>query len=302
MTKHNQFIRKAKLLIGKGDAGVDMSNLQFTFQIKQAQKSNPQHASIRIYNVSDKTAHPEYTRIVLEAGYQNGAYGTIFDGEIVQTRLGRENAVDTYMDILAAEGYSAHQAVVNTTLAAGSTALDVAEAAAKAMGLPLVNYVTTPLPRFPRGKALYGMAREILSGAAATMGASWYYLSNAIELVPLDGGKPTEATVLNAATGMIGWPEITQDGVSVRCLLNPRLDIGSPLRIDNASILRAQASTDVHFLNNYPKVDADGLYRIYVIEHRGDTRGNDWYSDIICLSIDPANSSLTGLVQKGQFA
>lgn len=306
MTAHNQFIRKTNLTIGNDSDGIDLSALQFAFEIHQATKESPQSASIRIYNMSDATAQTikanEYTRIILQAGYQTGAYGVIFDGQVVQARLGRESPVDTFMDIIAAEGYAFNQAVINQTLPAGATGKDLVDAAAAAMGAPVTYYDYDPKVQLPRGVALYGMARNVLHKEAATAGFSYFYDKGGISWVPLQGFKDNDVVVLNSATGMIGWPEQTQDGIRVRCLLNPLIEVGSRIQIDNTSILRAQVSTDVHFLNNYPKTDADGLYRVYVIEHRGDTRGNDWYSDIVCLSIDPANSSLTGLVQKGQFS
>lgn len=305
MTRHNQYLRKATLLIGDDETGIDMSNLQFSFKVRQADTWTPQSATIRIYNVSASTAQTikanEYTRIVLQAGYQTGNFGLIFDGQIIQARKGRESAVDTYLDILAAEGYGANQAVVNTTLAAGSTEQDAANAASAAMGRSISFYGYDPKVKLPRGRVLYGMAREALHKAAATAGYSYFYERGGISWVPLDGYKDGAAVVLNAATGMIGWPEQTQDGIKVKCLLNPLLEVGSRLQVDNASIQRAAISPRVDFVNNLPSLDDDGFYRIYVIEHSGDTRGQDWYSDIICLSIDPAKSGLTGLIQKGQF-
>ena len=35
-----------------------------------------------------------------------------------------------------------------------------------------------------------------------------------------------------------------------------------------------------------PKLDNDGLYRIIKCEFTGDTRGNDWYADLVCIGID----------------
>lgn len=303
----NQFIRKAKLLIGNGIDGIDLSDLQLSFSIKQAMVEMPQTGRIRVYNMARSTAQAikanEYTRLVLEAGYETGSYGVIFDGEIVQARLGRESAVDTYFDVIAAEAYGANQAVVSTTLAAGSTVQDAATAAAGTMGRPISNHVTAPMASLPRGQALYGMSRDVLHAAAATAGATYFYENGQVVFIPLEGYKDDDVVVMNADTGLIGWPEQTQDGIRLRCLLDPLLSIGSRLQVDNTSIQRFQYSTDIHFIaGSIPDVSADGIYRVCVIEHNGNTRTNDWYSDIVALSIDPADSKLTGLVQKGQFS
>lgn len=291
--------------MGNASDGIDLSELQFAFSVRQADIEFPQTAQIRVYNIAPATTAKiktnEYTRIILQAGYQDGAFGVIFDGQVVQARLGRESAVDTYMDVLCSAGYSNHQAVINQTLAAGATVTDTANAAAAAMACPLNADGITSDFKLPRGQALYGMARDKLHQAAATAGSSFFYENGAVTMVPLQGFKPGAAVILNSATGMIGWPEQTQDGIKVRCLLNPLIAIGSRLQIDNASILRAPISNSYQFVNNLPGLDSDGLYRVYVIDHRGNTRGQDWYSDIIGLSIDPANSGRTSLVQKGQF-
>jgi hypothetical protein len=36
----------------------------------------------------------------------------------------------------------------------------------------------------------------------------------------------------------------------------------------------------------YQPVADDGYYKIIVLEHEGDTRGNPWYSNIVCLAVD----------------
>ena len=117
-------------------------------------------------------------------------------------------------------------------------------------------------------------------------------------MIPLDGYLPTEAVVLNSSSGMIGFPEQTDQGIKVRCLLNPKLKIGTRAQIDNKSINQtiAQASNAIPVgqlpfdqragLTLLADVSNDGEYFIYVVEHAGNTRGQEWYSDLICLAID----------------
>ena len=42
--------------------------------------------------------------VMLQAGYENGAYGIIFSGTILRIRTGRESATDTFLEIMAADG------------------------------------------------------------------------------------------------------------------------------------------------------------------------------------------------------
>jgi hypothetical protein len=46
-----------------------------------------------------------------------------------------------------------------------------------------------------------------------------------------------------------------------------------------------------------PRVTDDGFYRTIVAEHSGDTRGNDFYTDLTCIALD--DGVTPGLVAKG---
>lgn len=307
------YLRKASLVVAAGISGRDLSELQFKFQVHQRDIQTPNTAVIRVYNLSDKTAQEiqkEYTRVILQAGYQTDPFGVIFDGTIKQVRRGRENPTDTYLDILASDGDKAlNFGVTNTSLAAGATPADQVDAHAAALGqYDVTKGFIGELPKdaLPRGKVLYGMAADGLRDLMAGFGFTYSIQNGKLNIVEFNGFIPGQAVVLNSKTGMIGLPEQTEDGITVRCLLNPLLGIGSKLQINEKSV--QQATQDLAYTafpidQQFPGIDKnDGVYRIYVIEHHGDTRGNDWYSEIVCLSIDPtvAQGLTPGLLSKGQ--
>lgn len=309
MTAHNQFLRKAQLLVGKDKAAIDLSQMQFTFSVSHADKENPQAATVRVYNLSTATLLQiqanEFDRLILTAGYQPpGAWGVIFDGTIVQARIGRESAVDTYAEFLAATGYLANQQPVNQTLAAGSTMADVANASAGAMGVNLQTYQFDKGFKLPRGRVLYGMARDALHEACARAGQSYFYdrENNTVRTLPLQGFRPGTVAEVNAGTGMIGWPTQTQAGVEVRTLLNPAFELGGRIRLNNASVQLApySASNQAQAQNGLaPGLDPNGVYRIYTIDHLGNTRGQEWYTSIIALALDESAGGISSLIQAG---
>lgn len=76
--------------------------------------------------------------------------------------------------------------------------------------------------------------------------------------------------VLTAETGLVGTPEQTNDGIKVRCLLNPRLRIGGRIKLDNASVKEMKTELKMNAnLYGKPKLDNDGLYRIIKCEFTG---------------------------------
>lgn len=303
----DQYLRKASLVVIAGEKALDLSELRFIFETKNADSQSPDNCSIRVYNLSDETSNKvqkEFTRVVLSAGYQNGPYGIIFDGTIKQFRRGRESATDDYLDILAADGDIGYNfGVVSNSLPAGSTPrqrVDAAIAAMPQMSAGSIMDFTGGI--LPRGKVQFGMARDFLRRESESQGGSWSVQSGKIQIVPLEGYLPGDAVQLNSLTGMIGVPEQTDEGVKVTCLLNPKIRIGGLVQINNKDINKTiQANPDaapIPFnqwtgIQLLAKITTDGYYRVYACEHTGDTRGAPWYSTLICLAFAKSSNLCT---------
>jgi hypothetical protein len=321
MTAQRQWMRKASLIVsgaqsaaladgsiaggqpsGVPGGGLDLSRLHFQFHVEAADVETPNNASFRIFNLADKDiqAIREFTRITLDAGYQD-SHGVIFDGTIKQFRRGRESAVDTYLDILAADSDSEYNwSTINTSLVAGSTPDQRVKVISDAMGLPVGYVALTGTERLSRGKVLFGMARDLMGIEARTQLASWSVQDGSIQIIPLDKYRPdVEEVVLNSTTGLVGAPELTDQGVMFRCLLNPRLRVGGVVRLNNNDITTLmQASSDPTVFNSRTRIQqlarlsGDGRYRVFVVSYDGDTRGVPWYCDVIGLAIDSSSQTV----------
>lgn len=299
-----QYLRKASLIVGAdtGDA-LDLSALRFAFAIRRGDVQTPNSADIRVYNVAQKTADrirqilptPEFSRVVIQAGY-DGNYGVIFDGQIKQVRVGRESQLDTYLDITAADGDSAYNFAVSVlSMPAGSTPKDGVTAILQGMAKMGVSQGYLPdLPGnpLPRGKAIFGMARDELRKIAETTSTTWSIQDGKVNFIPETSYMPGDVPVISAATGMVGIPEQTQDGIRIKTLLNPSIKIGSAIKLDNKSLnqyrynLANNQAVENLKAERTNKTSADGLYYVMLADHTGDTRGNAWFTDILCLAID----------------
>ena len=301
-----QYLRKASLIVGgpDGDA-LDLSELRFRFSIRRGDLQTPNSADIRIYNVSDKTAdrirqtlpQPEFTQIVVQGGYE-GNFGILFDGEIKQVRRGRESPTDTYIDITAADGDSAYNFAVSAlSLAAGSTPQDQISSVLRGMaeyGVTKGYVPDMPGNPLPRGKVIYGMSRDEMRKIARNAQAAWSIQDGKLQMVPETAYIEGETPVITSATGMIGLPEQTQNGIHVRVLINPNIKIGQAIKLDNQSIQGYRFGLGIGqqagnlMAEQSIKTNADGLYYVMIADHIGDTRGEAWYSDLLCLAIDAA--------------
>lgn len=294
-----QFGRKVSIIVGQdgGDA-LELSDLRVIYNIRRGDLQTPNSARLRVFNVSETTKQRiqrEFTRVVVQAGY-GGNFGILFDGTIKQVRRGRASQTDTYLDITAADGDSAYNfAVVNTTLSAGSTEADHVAAACTAMNPYGVTQGYLPeLPKnpLPRGKVMFGMAREFMRWKARTLQSVWSIQDGKLIMVPETSYMPGEIPVITSETGMIGMPEQTQNGIQIKMLTNPSVKVGTLIQIDNASVQRYEYSLNIgqqaqnERIEQQAKLQDDGFYYVMVAEHDGDTRGNDFYTDVICLAAD----------------
>ena len=288
--------RRWSVVVANDSSALDLSELHITFSIEQQDVETPNNATIRIYNLSDATTvrllSKEYSRVVVSAGYKNGPYGVIFDGTIKQSKRGRLDQTLTYLDILAADGDEAYNfGVISQSLAAGATVKDQIDAVASGLGVDigsLPEFANLGDPEIIRGKVLFGLAKDRARQIALSNNARWSLQNNKFVMIANDAYITADPIVLTSNTGLIGLPEQTQDGIKVTTLLNPKLIIGKPVKIDNKSIQAALFDVAYGALNFFPTISYDGLYRIVISEFAGDTRGNDWYSYLTCFSIDPA--------------
>lgn len=319
------YLRKWQLSIG-GSAGAETMvlstetppyDLRMVFHVMQTDGVNtPNTAVIRVYNLSNQRTSQiikEFNTVQLQAGYVNGPYGLIFNGTIKQYKRGRESALDSYLDIFAAEGEIAlNQATINLLNAARQNYTSVAhaliqQALQKDTTLTQGNITPCALPGgvLPREKVLYGMYADEVRDFTKSTGTSWTVQNGKIEIRSQGEANDDAVFELTSQTGMIEVPEATQDGIEVKSLLIPTIRVRSRVKIAEKDINQyfapggqplslAMQSNPAQFtfpgysdLKYYATTANDGIYTVIVVERSGDTRGNDWYNLMTCLAWNP---------------
>lgn len=298
----SQYDRQCSLQVFglNNDKGIDLSNLRIKFAIKKTSNKTPNSADIRVYNLNQETAvliRNKFNTVKLKAGYP-GNIGIIFQGTIKQVILGRETSTDTFIDIVASDGDEAFLfAYVNGTVGGNGTGakqLDQINKAIEAMkpyGVTqgYVNLDSTE--QLPRGKSMYGNATNYLTNVANTTRQDWSIQNGKVQFVSLTSYLPGEVIILKSNTGLIGTPQQTNQGVNMKCLLNPLLQIGGRVQIDNSSVQELKINLEITdpkkiIENTPPKLNQDGTYFILAQEHTGDTRGQEWYTSLITLYVN----------------
>ena len=196
-----------------------------------------------------------------------------------------ESKTDFISEIFAQDGAKIlNTATINQTFPAGTSTEQIFDAMVGQMQ-GISKGVTEGMKNCLNGKRsllrelqLSGSIKDWLMKLAKDCGFEYSVNDGIIETqptgLPLSDEPPV---VINQNTGMIGSPEKTEIGITVKNLLLPKLKLGRTIRIQ--AINTEINIGNLHFrkLNTIPHV---GVYRIDKITHIGDTHANEWQSEI----------------------
>lgn len=299
-----QYLRNFSLFItGTNVDGLDLSALHCKFSVKRSSNMTPNCADIRVYNLDSDTAikiRQQYNQVIIKGGYDSN-FGVIFKGNIKQIIIGRESATDTFIDLNCGDGDLAYNyAVVRGSIESASQGA-IFKQIAKPMFSLGVN-VASNQPEFvpailPRGKTFWGNSRDYMRTFAQQNDLTWSIQNQQISFIKQQSYAPGVSVVLTSKTGMIGTPQQTNIGVNAVCLINPNISPGRTIKIDNASVaqLKIDLGNPKDPVNLAPPLTADGVYYVLVIEQSGDNRGVDWYSKLICCTVNPSTNPINSV-------
>lgn len=279
-----QFDRVYELFItpsGGGEARV-IRSLRIKFEITKSVLSFPNLAKIQIYNANSETLsllQKKFTKISLNAGYFGGMK-LLFKGEIrnvFQSRTG----VDRIITVYAGDGERDWQnATFNRTFSENISISSAVKEVIKTFE-GLTTGVVEGLPEIAdklRGQTLSGSSKDIMDNFAEEYGFNWNIQNGELIVTPVEEPiRDDQAVLINAATGMIGSPTMTEIGADVTTLLNPEL-------LPNRAFKIESVNSDVQmgnlFFRPIKKTSAEGFYKIQEVVFKGDSREGDWLSTV----------------------
>ncbi|MCJ2138460.1 hypothetical protein [Methylobacterium sp. E-066] len=279
--------------------------LRMTFEITMKDTSTPNVARIGIYNLKDSSTQSAFfvgKRVKVSAGYVTGQSYVLFDGEIRQARNLRTDVTDKVLAILATDGSTPRNyAVVNKTLSAGHTHNDRVMACFEPMkalgiGLGFIDTAALSKVKFSRGAALFGNVKDHLRQICAATRTSWSIQKGKLQVLGNDKALPGGEIVLNSRTGLVGMPIQTIQGIEGVALLNGNIVPGCVVRIDQKSIQQAEYDPSItgepnNKLLNQFGISSDGRYKVFYVGHVGDSRGESFFTNFICVRLDALSSS-----------
>ena len=318
-----------------GSSEWEPESLRVTFEVLQAMNTDPfWYADIGIYNMNAQDAQNTLlnaTWVTLSAGFQTGPNRStvIWDGPVFQSILTRENVVDQKITLHCVANPLVMDNIVNFAVGPFSSQAQLLAKMASEIDLPPVSvqqgtmsqlaYSRMSVKQYPRGRTTFGKVGKYLSQLSDDNfmqswrdGQSTYVseLSNPDTTPDLIYSPPIppgyNGGQLNLPPGttssIIGTPQQIQQGAIFTVLLDPRLKVSLPplvVQLTRTLITAQQVSPSVN--SQLPGVfGADLKFFPMQVRHIGDTRGNDWHTEVTACSTTYAENGLTGIFSANQ--
>lgn len=245
--------------------------LTVKFSIPFSDSVNTNSTAIKVYNLKDSTIKGVQinTLALLNAGYEVD-YGNIFTGYLKSLSTAWEG-VDKVTSFVCVDAPSAYlKDIFKKTYAKGTKASVIVNDIVAFSGLK-VGEIKLPVDFVYRsGKTLKGTPKTLLTGIAKDCKAKMHITKNALYLRNKNAGTNLGLDI-SKETGLIDNPEVvenevtvnkkqvTRKGYKLKMLLNPRVDTDVIIKLTSKTVT--------------------GTFRVEKGEHKGDTSGNEWFTE-----------------------
>jgi hypothetical protein len=273
-------------------------------------------ATISVYNANadfTQVALSQGLAVQLSAGYQFGSnYGVIFNGVVIQATFEKQDVTDAKLTLQCVTGMKqVITALLNYATGPFQTqAQIIQQMAAKATTPPTVN-ISSPLKpgQLPRQKVFFGAPNFYFEQIARDNNMMWVLdTDNTLHIGDIQTASSTPDLIYSAAIpvgdtltvqdpaitySIVGTPQQTSDGVTLRVLLDARLRIKYPcmhIKIDATVIRQLPVAIGVF----PPLLSQDGSYALIGIRHVGGSRTNAWISELHLILTSAQKATLFG--------
>jgi hypothetical protein len=283
-----------------GFSGVEP--LRVTFEVNYPGYEGWYYSEFNIYNpmkATEKMLIKEGDQVTLSAGYSEtdgGHYGLIFAGTVFQPLYSRENVTDYKLTLICMDGEKLFnnvtafstgkykQAALMNMIAARSYSPITVGEISKLIGKDEKN---VEMDESTRGATYMCSPATAMREACKTNGAKMFMKENKLQVIKVEEAPTGNYIEITRNNGLIGTPRQIDYGISFRTLLNPELILDNPLRWVKLDMSQISIHQQRAIYGNEPvaELPIDGYFKIGGVRHVGDTRGDEWYTDVIGYSL-----------------
>ena len=278
-------------LLTVSDSNWEPESLRVVFDINLLANYAVSYGDVSIFNLNTQTQNDliqEGCVVQVEAGYQNGHYGNIFTGRVMQVLYEHRNVTDFVTTLHCLWGYKqlVHEFVNFSVGPNMSVQRDLIAQMSRNSRTQFGDTVVGDLQTksLPRGKGFFGHPRKYLQQIAEDNSMQWWFSEDLekgiMTMVDLTKPSSRDPIVVSPETGLIGYPQQWQNGVNLTVQLDPRFTVMAPpmtVKMTSNTAIRQIPTVQQNYVR---PLDKDFIYNIGGVRHVGDTRGQQWETQI----------------------
>lgn len=271
-----RFDRRCRISVGEpGGVGVEIDErFRVVFRVLKTLSTESNVSDVRIYDLGESLRNQllEPGLIMqIEAGYESGTE-ILSLADIARAHIRREPP-DIITLLECQDGVTElRDRKVALSFAPGTSVQRVLDKIAQELALGERATGVEVTGEYPQGITLSTTIRDALDRVTRKADVTWSIQDRELQILDRVAASQGEGVLLTPATGLIHSPEEIDNpeagseyrrgfGYRVRSLLNPKIRPGEQIVVESASVT--------------------GQFRIDTVEHTGDTRGNDWYTEAL---------------------
>lgn len=317
------FGRKVRVEVeGANEAIVFSDDFDIQFNVTSTRTSTPDTSTIKIYNLSSTTISnftEEYKIVNLYAGHEQ-RFGLIYRGNISEF-IFEKAKVDNNITISCKSNNIAKNSKTNLKIPENTALEDAIKMIASDLktqsGINIGRILTDDTPwgnldlssntqtssdlngnvivpynkEIKNSMSVVGNTADILDTFAKNYNAQWTINNGVFEWVSNEMSSDAQsAEILSPDTGMIGTPQLNDNGIIVTTLLNPYLRVNNQVIVISDYLERNNVFSGI----KVKTLEGGGVYRVNKIRHSGSNFENQFYSMVTCQPISSSNKTSGG--------
>lgn len=275
--------RNVEVVIGDQSEARRIKGLMASFEVTKTSTSKPSDGWIKIYNLNESTEtqlDERGKRIQIFAGYE-GDLSLLFDGDVRKVERDRQELDRIFTVTLGGNVKKTTSAEFIKSYSGSVKVRDIVRDAVPTFNLDLGDVNVIPQDAVLKDFVWSGRTADALNRILEPLKISWYEDDGAINFSLRGAVRDEYAHLISAKTGLIGTPSVTDDGIKLVSLLNPKIRLDSKIQIQSSTLERAAQGDD----KNMSAAARDGFYKVVKLVHRGDNRIGEYATEIIAKEI-----------------
>lgn len=251
----------------------EIRDLRMRFEIKKTLKPEPNTCTITISNLADRVRAQFRKRpitVSIAAGYADNPR-LLFKGDVLPGSFSKQSDTNYDTVLYLGDGVRAFSnARISKSYAPGTPLRAVLRDAAASLNLHLpTEFDTLPLlqTKLVSGEVVHGFSSDELTRLLSPLGFDWSIQNGKLQILNSTQASTEAIRVIDKDHGMIGSPSIKIDEkqkdpptIQVKSKLFPELIPGARIRVEAR--------------------ETKGMFKVIQTIHKGDTRGDDWHTEI----------------------